>query len=75
MVSTVHYGKPQLGFLRRFSPIRLAFLGIFLVFALVFTLSNYGLEYAAAGLFTFIVIYVVSGIVSFIIHTIQEYRM
>lgn len=75
MVSTVKYSKPQVTFLRKFSPIRLAFALALVVGVLVLIFVRYGAGYSAATLFTLIVIYVVSGLVALIIHAIQELRM
>ncbi|MBI3396578.1 MAG: CDP-alcohol phosphatidyltransferase family protein [Spirochaetia bacterium] len=75
MVSTVRYSKPQVSFVRRFSPARMAIVILALLSALCFVGIRYGASFGAAGLFSLIVIYVVSGIVSFMIHKIQEYRM
>lgn len=73
MVSTVKYSKPQAS--RRFTPLRLAALVVFLVGALVFTGWRYGVTYSFVGLFFIIVIYVVSGLVTFLISLIQRFRM
>ncbi|MCB1317604.1 MAG: CDP-alcohol phosphatidyltransferase family protein [Leptospiraceae bacterium] len=75
MVSTIKYAKPQVTVLRRFSPVRLAIVAIFIAASLVFVGWRYGFAFAAAGLFTIIIVYVVIGIVALIIHAIQEYRM
>ncbi|MBX7058014.1 MAG: CDP-diacylglycerol--serine O-phosphatidyltransferase [Leptospirales bacterium] len=75
MVSTIRYSKPQSSWLRRFSPARLAIVLLFLAAVLIFVGFRYGSDYSAAGLFTIVVIYVVTGIVSLIIHAIQVYRV
>lgn len=75
MVSTLRYSKPQVTILRRFSPARAALILVFLFGGLVLVWIRYGASFSAAGLFTLIIIYCVTGIVSFIIHKIQEYRM
>lgn len=75
MVSTIRYAKPQAVVLKRFSPLRLAILLVSLVAGLIFIGLQYGGDYAAAGIFTIITIYTATGLVSIIIHTIQEYRM
>lgn len=73
MVSTVRYAKPQVS--RRFTPVRLAFLVAFLIGALVFVGWRYDPIYSFVGLFFIIVVYVVSGLVAFLIQLIQRYRM
>lgn len=75
MVSTLRYSKPQVTILRRFSPARAALILVFLLGGLLLVWIRYGASFSAAGLFTLIIIYCVTGIVSFIIHKIQEYRM
>jgi CDP-diacylglycerol--serine O-phosphatidyltransferase len=75
MVSTIRYAKPQAVVLRRFSPLRLGILLVSLLVGLVFVGWRYGLDYSAAGIFSIITIYTATGLVSLIIHAIQEYRM
>lgn len=75
MVSTIRYAKPQALVLKRFSPLRLGILLVGLVAGLVFIGYTYGADYSAAGIFMIITIYTATGLVSLIIHTIQEYRM
>ena len=73
MVSTLKYSKPQVS--RRFTPSRLAVLVVFLVGALVFAGWRYQPAYSFVGLFFIIVVYVVSGVVTFLISLIQRYRV
>ncbi len=75
MVSTLKYAKPQVAFVRRFSRGRLALVLLVLVGILAFLGWRYGTQYAAAGLLTIVLIYVVTGIVSLVFYTIQELRM
>jgi len=75
MVSTVKYAKPQVSFLRKMSPLRFGIIIFFIVIALVVVYFNYGAGYSAAGLFSLIIIYVITGIISLIIHSIQQYRI
>jgi CDP-diacylglycerol--serine O-phosphatidyltransferase len=75
MVSTIRYSKPQASVLRRFSPLRLGIVLAFIALTLVFVGFRYGSDYASVGLFSIVIIYVVSGIVSLIIHAIQELRV
>ena len=75
MVSTLRYSKPQVAFVRRFSRERLAILLLVTIGVLVFLGLRYGPQYAAAGLLTIVLIYMVTGIVSLIFYTIQELRM
>ena len=75
MVSTVRYAKPQVTVLRRFSPVRLGIVIVFLAASLVFVGLRYGTDFSAAGLFTIIVLYVAVGVISLVIHAIQEYRV
>ena len=73
MVSTLKYSKPQVS--RRFTPVRLAVLVFFLIGALVFAGWRYRPAYSFLGLFFIIVVYAVSGLVTFLISLIQRYRM
>lgn len=75
MVSTLKYSKPQVALIRRFSRGRLALIVAVLIAVLVFLGLRYGPQYAAAGLLTIILLYVVTGIVSLIFYAIQEYRV
>ncbi len=75
MVSTLRYAKPQVTIFRKFSPARLSILIVFLIGSLVFIGFRYGADHAAAGLLTLIGVYIVSGLVAYAIHAIQEYRV
>ncbi|MCB1164803.1 MAG: CDP-alcohol phosphatidyltransferase family protein [Leptospiraceae bacterium] len=75
MVSTLRYSKVQVTMVRRFSPVRLAIVVVFLLSVLVFLGLRYGGDFSAAGLFAIIIIYIVSGLVTFILHLIQEFRV
>ena len=73
MVSTVKYSKPQVS--RRFTPVRLGILMVFLILALIFIGIKYNFTYSFMGIFFISFIYIVSGLVSLIIQLIQKYRM
>ena len=75
MVSTVRYTKPQVTFLRRFSKERLALALCFIVFILLFTAWRYTFFYTAVILFAIALLYLVTGIISLLIHSIQKYRL
>ena len=75
MVSTVRYTKPQVTFLHRFSKGRLTIALCFIILILIFAGWRYGLFYAAVILFSITLLYLVTGIVSLLIHSIQKYRL
>jgi len=75
MVSTLKYSKVQVTMVKRFSPIRLGLVALFLIGVLIFLGVRYGGDFSAAGLFAIMVIYIVSGLVTFILHLIQEFRV
>lgn len=75
MVSTVHYAKPQVAIMRRFSKERLIIIICILVSILTFLGWQYGVAYAATGLFGICLVYTITGLASLLIHTIQKYRM
>jgi len=75
MVSTLKYAKPQVTIVRRFSKGRLAIVVAFILCALAFAWIQYGPEFAGAGMLTLIGAYTMSGLVAFVIHSIQENRM
>lgn len=75
MVSTIRYAKPQAVVLKRFSPLRLGILLVGVAAVLVFMGWRYGADYSAAGVFMIITVYTLTGLVSLIIHAIQEARM
>lgn len=75
MVSTIRYSKPQVTMMRRFSRGRLVVVALFMIISLVYIGYRYGFDFAAAGLFTIVVIYIISGLVILVIQAIQELRM
>ncbi len=75
MVSTVGYAKPQVTIFRNHSPARIVMAVGVLIGVLIFMFVRYDLRVTLAVLFGLIMIYVLSGIVSLIIHLIQEYRV
>jgi CDP-diacylglycerol--serine O-phosphatidyltransferase len=75
MVSTIRYSKVQVALFRRFSLLRGSLLIAFALSLVIFLLVRFGIQYAAAFLFALILLYIVSGIISFLIHLIQEYRI
>ena len=75
MVSTLRYAKPQVTFLRRFSSGRLSIALCFITLILIFIGWRYGLFYTALSLFTITLLYLVTGLVSLLIHSIQKYRL
>lgn len=66
MVSTIRYAKPQVTFLKRFNPVRLAILVAFIVIGLIAVGVFRGFGYSAALLFLIILIYIVTGIAAFL---------
>ncbi len=75
MVSTIRYTKIQSTVFKRFSRGRIGIILMFLFCSTVFIIWHYGVGYAATGLFTIILLYMVTGLVSLVIHTIQKYRI
>ena len=75
MVSTVKFSKPQITFIRKFSPVRFGIVVVFLMAGLLFLYFRFGAGYAALALLILISVYVAAGIVSFVIHAIQVLRM
>ncbi len=75
MVSTVRYSKPQVSFLRRFSKERFAIILCVGIFALFFIGWQYGAIYSAVAILCMSFVYVLTGLVAFVIHKIQEYRI
>ncbi len=75
MVSTVRYAKPQTVFVRRFSRERLIIMVVVLLLVLLAVGWFYGELYVFTGLFGLFALYIVAGLVSLTIHTIQKYRM
>ncbi len=75
MVSTIRYSKVQVALFRRFSMFRGSLLLAFALFLVIFLFVQFGIQYAAAAIFAMIILYIVSGLISFLIHLIQEYRI
>ena len=67
MVSTIRYSKPQVTFLKKFDPARLGIVIAFIIIGLIAVGFFRGFAYSAALLFLIILIYVVSGIVAFLL--------
>lgn len=67
MVSTIRYSKPQVTFLKRFNPARLGLVIAFILIGLAAVGFFRGFAYSAALLFLIILIYVVTGIVAFLL--------
>ncbi len=75
MVSTVKYTKHQVTVLRHFSPLRLGIILSFLLGVVIFIGFRYGLSYAAASIFTLVLLYIFTGLMALLIQVIQEYRV
>lgn len=75
MVSTIKYSKIQVSLFRRFTKIRIMFLLGFFIFLILFLYFKFGLEIAAFAILIFIFLYIISGIITLIIHLIQIYRL
>src|SRR5690606_31980943 len=75
MVSTIRYSKVQVALFRKFSLFRCSLLLAFAIGLVAFLLFRFGTQYAAAAVFAMIIMYIVSGLISFLIHLIQEYRI
>lgn len=75
MVSTIRYSKVQVALFRKFSLFRGSLLLAFAIGLVAFLLFRFGTQYAAAAVFAMIIMYIVSGLISFLIHLIQEYRI
>ena len=75
MVSTIRYSKVQVALFRKFSLFRGSLLLAFAIGLVVFLLLRFGTQYAAAAVFAMIIMYIVSGLITFLIHLIQEYRI
>jgi CDP-diacylglycerol--serine O-phosphatidyltransferase len=67
MVSTIRYSKPQVTFLKKFNPARLGIVIAFIILGLIAVGFFQGFAYSAALLFLIILIYVVTGIVAFLL--------
>lgn len=75
MVSTIRYSKVQVALFRKFSLFRGSLLLAFAIGLVAFLLFRFGTQYAAAAVFAMIIMYIVSGLITFLIHLIQEYRI
>lgn len=75
MVSTVKYAKPQMTIMRKFSPLRLSLVLIFLIGVLIGIGYYRGMQFGAVGVFSIFALYIVIGIFSLIIHTIQRFKL
>ena len=75
MVSTLKFSKPQVTLIRKFSSVRMGIVFIFVMSGLVLIGIRFGMGYSAVALLIILSVYIASGIVSFIIHAIQELRM
>ena len=75
MVSTLKFSKPQVTLIRKFSPVRMGVVFVFLLLGLILLGFRFGMGYSAVALLLILSVYIASGIVSFIIHAIQELRM
>jgi len=75
MVSTIRYSKIQVSLFRRFSKIRVILLLVFIVLILLSIYLKFGLEATATAIFILLLLYIVSGIIAFIIHLIQVFRL
>lgn len=75
MISTIRYSKIQVSIFRRFSKIRVLLLISFIWILLISLYIKFGIEIAASALFILILLYIFSGIIAFIIHIIQEYKL
>ncbi|MBW7858037.1 MAG: CDP-diacylglycerol--serine O-phosphatidyltransferase, partial [Leptonema sp. (in: Bacteria)] len=75
MVSTIRYSKIQVALFRKFSIVRGSLLLAFAIGLILFLGFRFGLQYGAATLFAIILIYIISGIISLLIHIVQEYRI
>ncbi len=75
MVSTIKYSKIQVSLFRRFSKVRVYLLFFSILFILLFFHFMFGFSVAATILFFLILLYIISGILSFIIQMIQHYKL
>jgi CDP-diacylglycerol---serine O-phosphatidyltransferase len=74
MVSTVRYEKPQATIWKKYSRYRVIAGIVFILILMPVLFFTYGEGVAAASLFTLAMVYVVTGLVSFLFHIIQIYR-
>lgn len=75
MVSTIRYSKIQVALFRKFSVLRGSLLLAFAIGLILFLGFRFGLQYGAATLFAIFLVYIISGIISLLIHIVQEYRI
>ncbi len=75
MISTIRYSKIQVSLFRKFSKVRAILLILFIWGLLISLYIKFGIEIAATALFILILLYIFSGIIAFIIHIIQEYKL
>ena len=75
MVSTIRYSKIQVALFRRFSALRGSILLAFALGLVLFLFLKFGTAHAAAFVFAMILLYLASGLISFLIHIVQEYRI
>lgn len=75
MVSTIKYSKVQVSLFRKFSLLR----GIILIFSflalIIFLYLKFGLEIAAFVILIIIFLYIISGIITLMIHLIQIFKL
>ena len=75
MVSTIRYPKLKRSLFRRFPRWRLTLLLSFLVGLLLFAALYREGRYLPVSIFSLFALYIVVGLVSFSIHTIQRFRL
>jgi CDP-diacylglycerol--serine O-phosphatidyltransferase len=75
MVSTIKYSKIQVSLFRKFSKVRAILLILFILILLLGIYLKFGLDSVATTVFILILLYIISGIIAFIIHLIQIYRL
>ncbi len=75
MVSTIKYSKIQVSLFRRFSLLR----GLILIFSflalIIFLYIRFGLEISAFAILVVIFLYIISGIITLLIHLIQIFKL
>ncbi len=74
MVSTVRYEKPQATLWKKYSRYKVTAGFLLLLGFIVFLFFRYGSAVSGTALFTIAMVYVITGLVSFVFHIIQEYR-
>ncbi|GIX43325.1 MAG: CDP-diacylglycerol--serine O-phosphatidyltransferase [Leptospiraceae bacterium] len=75
MVSTIKYSKVQVSLFRKFSTIRVIILLSFIFLVLIGIYIKFGLDATATAIFILLLLYIISGIIAFVIHLIQIYRL